>query len=528
VPISEERVRHLLRRTEFVDRHARVDQLTGLASIEAAVDNVMAISAPSALSLGSGSDWERGQNFVRAWLDQMAPPSPSARPFRERMAFFWHGHIPSELGKVNSAPFMAEQIELWRSDGVNGNVGQLLKDMSLQVAMLRYLDNDRNFAESPNQNFARELMELFVLGVGNYVEDDVEASTAAWTGHTAHWETGAYSFVNERHEQDQQVFLGKTINVLKHDNPARVISGAFAGYETIDVMLWLDTDYVNPANQHTSRMRYRDDGGRTSKGDRTNRVAAEFLSKKLWQEFGEANTGTVPDGVLGDMVDALLDNDFDIRPWVRAMLVHDDFYPDTNPSVQGGLVRQPVEYMVALMEATGRNSSQVASLWLMDQAGQVLLYPPNVSGWKPNGYWVNASAFEARNRIALGCIWEIFDDYWSETIPWEERYKNFIQINGTKIYQDQIVGASLDSDDDPYNPPAPWHPFLTNEQLVDRLLDAMDVHYSNDTRQSLIDFCASHWTDSPGSSANPPGSGNQYERRDVVLLALLAPEMHIN
>ncbi|BAN01357.1 DUF1800 family protein [Ilumatobacter coccineus] len=507
MPISEERVRHLLRRTEFVDRQARVDQLTGLASIEAAVDNVMAISAPSALSLGSGSDWERGQNFVRAWLDQMAGTS---RPFRERMAFFWHGHIPSELGKVNSAPFMAEQIELWRSDGVNGNVGQLLKDMSLQVAMLRYLDNDRNFAESPNQNFARELMELFVLGVGNYVEADVEASTAAWTGHTAHWETGAYSFVVERHEYQAQTFLGRVIN--QNTKPFKD-----AGFQTIDVMLGLG-DYAG--------------GGTVPVGANLNRstrsVAAEFLSKKLWQEFGEANTGTVPDGVLGDMVDALLDNDFDIRPWVRAMLVHDDFYPDTNPAVEGGLVRQPVEYMVALMEATGRNSSQVASLWLMDQAGQVLLYPPNVSGWKPNGYWVNASAFEARNRIALGCIWEIFDDYWSETIPWEERYKNFIQINGTKIYQDQIVGASLDSDDDPYNPPAPWHPFLTNEQLVDRLLDAMDVHYSNDTRQSLINFCASHWTDSPGSSANPPGSGNQYERRDVVLLALLAPEMHIN
>lgn len=511
MPINPERIRHLLRRTEFVDRQARVDQLTGLGSIEAAVDNVLAVSAPSALSLGSGGVWEQGQNYVRAWLDQMAG---TARPFRERMAFFWHGHVPSELGKVNSAPFMAEQIELWRSDGVNGNIGQLLKDMSLQVAMLRYLDNDRNFAESPNQNFARELMELFVLGVGNYVEADVEASTAAWTGHTAHWETGEYSFVVERHEYSIQTFLGETIN--ENSKPFED-----AGFQTIDVMLGLG-DYAGggtvPANASNVNNR----------GRSTPEVAAEFLSKKLWQEFGEANTGSVPAGVLGDMVDALLDNDFDIRPWVRAMLVHDDFYPDTNPAVQGGLVRQPVEYMVALMEATGRNSSEVASLWLMDQAGQVLLYPPNVSGWKPNGYWVNASAFEARNRIAQGCIWEIFDDYWSEDIPWDERYKNFIQINGTKIYQDQIVGASLDSEDDPYNPPAPWHPFLTNEQLVDRLLDAMDVDFSPATRQSLIDFCASHWTDSPGSSNNPPGSGNQYERRDVVLLALIAPEMHIN
>lgn len=491
MPNTEPRIRHLLRRTEFVDRQARVDELMALGSIEDAVDNVMATASPSLIPLGSGENWEQGQNFTRGWLDEMAE---TARPFRERMSFFWHGHICSELGKVNSTPFMAEQIELFRSGGVNGNVGQMIKDMSLQVAMLRYLDNDRNFAESPNQNFARELMELFVLGVGNYAEADVEASTAAWTGHTAHWETGVYGFVNERHEQAAQSFLGRTIN--QNTKPFKD-----AGYQTIDVMLGLG-DYS---------------GGGTvpvgpNAGQPAPEVAAAFLSKKLWQEFAEANSGGVPTAVLADMVDALIDEDFDINPWLRAMLVHDDFYPDTNPEVSGGLVRQPVEYVVALMIAVGRTAGEIAPFWLMDLAGQVLLYPPNVSGWKPNGYWVNASTFEARNRIAQGCIWTIFDDYWK--FDWEERQKNFVELPGGRIYQHEIVGGQGLAA--PYN----IEP-IDNAVLVDRILDYMDLHFSADSRLAIVDFCASHFND----VAN---TGNQYERREAFLLTLLAPEMHIN
>ena len=97
----------------------------------------------------------------------------------------------------------------------------MAKTMSTQVAMLRYLDNNRNEAESPNQNFARELMELFLLGVGNYTEADVEAATAAWTGHSDNWETGEYVWRDDGpkhpwepmyHDSSVKRFLGVTIN----------------------------------------------------------------------------------------------------------------------------------------------------------------------------------------------------------------------------------------------------------------------------------------------------------------------------
>lgn len=475
-----------------------------LASIEDAVDNVMAVAAPATLSLGNGGDWEQGQSLTRGWLDRMAQDS---RPFGERMAFFWHGHICSELGKVNSAPFMAEQIELFRRNAVSGNISQLMKDMSGQVAMLRYLDNDRNRLNSPNQNFAREMMELFCLGVGNYTEFDVEEATLAWTGWFADWDApggdsaAVVEFRPEAHHRNVLKFLGVDINdpnVVSwnptnptYENPS---------FETIDVIFGTGR---YPA------------GGTTPGGKSTRDVAARFLSKKLWQEFGEANSGEVPAGVLAKMVDALLDNSFDITPWIRAMLVHDDFYPDTNPTVSGGLVRQPVEYVVALMVAVDRTADEIVPFWLMDLAGQVLLYPPNVSGWKPNGYWVNASAFEARNRIAQGCIWTIFEDYWK--FDWEERHKNFIELqNGQRIYQHEIVGGQ--------GLPVPHNiEPIANAVLVDRILAYTDLHFSVDSRQAILDFCASHWNDSV-----TPGAGNQYERREAVLLTLLAPEMHIN
>jgi uncharacterized protein (DUF1800 family) len=510
VPLGEANARHLLRRTEFVDKPDRVAAIEAM-DVDAAVDNILntASAGYSSLSLGSGENWQQGQNITRDWLNRMAGRSGGS-PFRERMAFFWHGHICSELGKVNSAPFMREQIDLFREDGVNGTIGQLMKDMSLQVAMLRYLDNDRNVATSPNQNFAREMMELFVIGVGNYTETEVESATSAWTGHTAVWNApggnsdAVRTFNQEQHTRGALPFFGRTINQIQF---------RYAGFETIDVMLWLNATYASGTGGSTS---YASQGGIVpngadnvaNRGRPTKEVAAEFLSKKLWQEFGEANSGTVPPGVLGAMTTALLNNNFQIRPWVRAMLMHDDFYAE---STKNGLVRQPVEYMVALMVALGRSAEQVAALWLMGQAGQELLYPPNVSGWKPNGFWINASAFEGRNRLAQACTWPLFETYWAH--PWQERHRNYFELqNGQRIHQHEVVGGA--------GLPAP-HDIapLPNDVLVDRILDFMGLTVRPETRAALIDFCESH------TSGSDP---NYYERRQLPLLIMLAPDLHVS
>ena len=161
-------IEHLLRRTEFVARPARVTELLALPTREAVVDNVLGVPAdPRSVVLVEPSDWERSEEYTHFWFNRMAHDSP--RPIQEKIAFFWHGHFCSDLSKVGTAELMQQQIDLFRYQGM-GNLRTLAKTMSTQVAMIRYLDNNDNRRTSPNQNFGRELMELFMLGVGNYTE----------------------------------------------------------------------------------------------------------------------------------------------------------------------------------------------------------------------------------------------------------------------------------------------------------------------------------------------------------------------
>lgn len=462
--LNESNVRHLLRRTEFVDRPHRVSELLALSSIEEAVDDVLDVPAsPPSVTFRSGDrNWQRGEHLTHFWFDRMAHDSP--RPVQEKVAFFWHGHFCSEFGKVGSAELMREQIDLFRTDGM-GNVRQLAKDTSTQVAMLRYLDNNQNRSTSPNQNFARELMELFLLEVGNYTEADVEAATSAWTGHTDNWETDAYVWRADWHDPAPKQFLGRTIN-----------TGAdwtLHGYDTIDVILG---DGVVPAGATTT----------SNRGRPTREVAAEFLSRKLWYEFADT---APPPPAMAAMRDALVGADFDVRPWLRTMLTRDEFYA---AQVKSGLVRQPVELVVALLVATGFRSETVSPLWLMEGMGQRPLFPPNVSGWKPNGYWVNASAMERRASTAQSFRWRASRTYWDDG--------GVLQLAGGTISREEITAR------------ANGQPVLGNADFVDRLLDLMHLRLEPPARQAIVDFAA---------------ASSVWERDEALLLIMLAPDLHL-
>ena len=473
--LTEANVRHLLRRTEFVDRPHRVAELMALASIEAAVADVLAVATdpPSVtFTAPADRDWERGQDLTHFWLDRMA--HDSARPFQERMAFFWHGHFCSEFSKVGSSMLMREQIDLWRRSGL-GSIQTLATTMSTQVAMLRYLDNNQNKKSSPNQNFARELMELFLLGVGNYTEADVEASTAAWTGHSDQWDddVNPYRWRPTWHDANPKNFLGRPINT-----DATSTAWPDHGPETISVMLG---NGIVPAGATNV----------TNRGRATRDVAAEFLSRKLWTSF--ATDTPPPAGVLSDMRTALTSNGFSVRPWVTAMLTHPDFYTD---SVKQGLVRTPVEFVVALLVATGTRSRTANVTWLMEAMGQRLLFPPNVSGWRPNGYWVNASAMEGRARTAQSFAWTSSRNYWVNP-------DGPLTLAGGSIMRSEITART------------PWPaelPVLTGAALVDRLLGLMNLQLPPSTVAEIVRYAN-------GASVS--------ERHNAILLLMLAPEMHL-
>jgi uncharacterized protein (DUF1800 family) len=473
--LTEANVRHLLRRTEFVDRPHRVTELLALGSIDAAVADVLDVdpAPPSVVfSAPADRDWERGRDLTHFWLDRMA--RDAARPFQERLAFFWHGHFCSELGKVGSATLMREQIDLWRREGL-GNIRSLATTMSTQVAMLRYLDNNQNKKRSPNQNFARELMELFLLGVGNYTEADVEASTAAWTGHSDQWndDVAPYRWRPEWHDASVKSFLGRTINT---DASPAVWPGH--GPETIAVMLG---DGVVPQGADNV----------ANRGRPTRDVAAEFLSRKLWTSL--ATDTPPPPTVMAAMRDALLANDFAVRPWVTAMLTHPEFYTDT---VKRGLVRTPVEFVVALLAATGQRSRDADMTWLMEAMGQRLLYPPNVSGWRPNGYWVNASAMEGRARTAQHMTWAVSKNYWKGT-------DGPITLAGGSIMRSEVTART------------PWpdqQPVLSNAAFVARLLELMRVQLSPAATAEIIRYA---------------DGATVWERNSALVLIMLAPELQM-
>ena len=185
------------------------------------------------------------------------------------------------------------------------------------------------------------------------------------------------------------------------------------------------------------------------------------------------------------------------------MLTHDRFY---NDAAKNGLVRQPVEFTVALLVATGLDAEDGAQTWLMDRTGQRLLYPPNVSGWKPNGYWINASAMGARQEMANGLLWRLQRASWEG----DDGYMDLGQ-NSVRITKTEALGLWSDGT---YTEP------LNREDLLDRLILALQLDVPTDARNEVLGHLE-YLDESDDDDVGP------WQRLDALFLLLSAPEMHI-
>jgi len=226
--------------------------------------------------------------------------------------------------------------------------------MSIEPAMLIYLSNGVNVKAAPNQNFARELLELFLLGVGNYTEDDVAAAARAWTGHNYNTTTHAYEFRPTRHDSDVKTFFGTTQNWNGPDIITEILS--------------------------------------TNAGKRL--LAARWIARKLWEFLAYPRPA---DNIVNELGDVFIANGMEITPLVRAMLNRAEFYA---PEAKQGLVRTPTEWAVALLVGSGKTSSAAGLYNLSAGMGQTVFDPPNVSGWKNNSYWLTTSAVSGRAAVA--------------------------------------------------------------------------------------------------------------------------------
>jgi uncharacterized protein (DUF1800 family) len=277
------------------------------------------------------------------WMRRMVATS---RPFSEKMTFFWHSHFATSVQKVRSPALMLTQQDLFRRQGL-GSFADLAVAVAKDPAMMRWLDTGRGGKDDPNENFAREMFELFVLGHGNYSEHDVREAARAFTGWRWRPATG-FRIVRAQHDDGAKTILGRT--------------GDFGGEDVVRMAA------AQPAAQR-------------------------WIASRIWSRF--AGHAAPSDAA----VTALL-TDAPPRPLAelfRAVLLSPAL---TTPAVRDGLVKQPYEWVVGAQRALQTAVPDALVLMTLRGLGQLPFAPPSVGGWPEGAAWLSTSATAARVTFA--------------------------------------------------------------------------------------------------------------------------------
>jgi uncharacterized protein (DUF1800 family) len=369
-PLDYDDARHLLNRTGFGASDAEIRRMVGMTREVAArtllaATRATAVTTPPAWTNDAGplryprgenaSDMERkqfqqeqirdGLELRGWWLEEMlATPSP----LTERMTLFWHNHFVSSQQKVKLAQLMYRQNVTLRAHAL-GHFGDLLHAIARDPAMVIYLDSAQNRKGAPNENFARELMELFTLGEGNYGEQDIKDAARAFTGWSLDRDSGRFVFRRFVHDYGSKTVLGR--------------SGYFDGDDVLDILL---------AKVET----------------------AEFITRKLWREFVSAD----PDEAeVKKIASRFRDSRYDIKVALEALLVSDAFYAKEN---RGMLVKSPVDLVVGTLKQFDLKPGEPVPFAVAAATmGQNLFSPPNVKGWPGGEAWINTSTLLARKAF---------------------------------------------------------------------------------------------------------------------------------
>lgn len=286
------------------------------------------------------------------WLERMiATPAP----LQEKMTLFWHGHFTSALFQKGISPQeMLAQNQLYRANAL-GNIHKLTLAVSQNPAMLKYLDNRASVKAHPNENYARELMELFTLGHGNYTEQDVRESARAFTGWGVRGplQGGGYVFNARQHDDGTKTFLGRT--------------GNFNGNDIVDIIF-----------EQTAASRW---------------FATKLLEYYVYRS---------PEPELVDATATLIKkNNFEMLPVVSTLLRSNVFY---SARAYRALVKSPVEYVVGTCQLLGVQSVEPVTLAALNRMGQILFYPPDVKGWDGGSAWLNSQTILARENFASSIV----------------------------------------------------------------------------------------------------------------------------
>jgi uncharacterized protein (DUF1800 family) len=276
-----------------------------------------------------------------AWLNQMIN---SKAQLREKMSFFWHGHFAC---RSKNALFSQELLNIIKENAL-GNFGDMLRAVSKSPAMIQFLNNQQNRKGHPNENFAREVMELFTLGRGNYTENDIKESARAFTGWSFD-KKGQFIFRERAHDEGEKTFFGQT--------------GNFNGDDILNILL-------------------------------KNTQTANYICKKVYKFFVNEK---VDDEKIKFLSSRFYKNNYDIQKLLDDIFMSDWFYEPKNMGVK---IKSPIELMVGIRRFLPMQmDNDDAQLLFQKVLGQILFYPPNVAGWPGGKNWIDSSTLMVRLQI---------------------------------------------------------------------------------------------------------------------------------
>jgi hypothetical protein len=275
------------------------------------------------------------------WIGEMVN---SDAQLREKMSLFWHGHFASR--NINIL-YQQQLLDVIRRNAL-GNFGDLLRGVSKSAAMINFLNNNQNRKNHPNENFAREVMELFTLGRGNYTEQDIKEAARAFTGWGANI-PGDFVFRRNQHDEGKKTVLGKT--------------GNLEGDDVLSILL-------------------------------ENKQTAKYISRKIYRFFVNEE---VDESKVQWLADRFYQSNYDIKSLMQDIFTSNWFYDAKNI---GCHIKSPVELMVGIQRTLPMEIENVQVLLLLQRLlGQILFYPPNVAGWPGGKNWIDSSSLMLRLRL---------------------------------------------------------------------------------------------------------------------------------
>ncbi len=338
----ERDIAHLLRRAGFGPSQDELDTYTPLG-FERAVDRLIAGLSEKPPADPPGFSVFAPGAANAAWLERMRT---STTPLAEKLTLFWHGHFATSVRKVEDPKLLWRQIASFRALGA-GRFSDLVAGVSRDPAMIRWLDGNSNRKGAPNENYARELMELFTIGRGNYTETDVREAARAFTGWGA--ENGVFVFRPEYHDSGSKSLLGETGN-LDGDDVVRIVTGRPECARFISRKLIAFMSHPEPSSNDIAS------------------AAAVFTRTK---------------GSIADVV--------------RHILLAPAFRSD---AAYRALVKSPAEFIVGALKVAGLGGTPAWAVESMGRMGQTLFAPPTVKGWDGGAAWLSAGALLERMRFA--------------------------------------------------------------------------------------------------------------------------------